>query len=34
MRFEKILDNGRLWAVQYDEDPVNVLDQVFSQWND
>lgn len=34
MKFEKILDNGRLWAVQYDEDPVNVLDKVFSQWND
>lgn len=34
MRFERILDNGRVWAVMYDEDSVNVLDKVFAQWYD
>lgn len=34
MRFERILENGRLWAVVYDGDCVNVLDKVFTQWND
>ena len=34
MRFERILENGRLWAVMYDEDNVNILDKVFVQWND
>ena len=34
MRFERILDDGRLWAVMYDEDKVNVLEKVFNQWND
>ena len=34
MRFERILENGRLWAVMYDGDSVNILDQLFTQWND
>ena len=34
MRFERILDNGRLWAVMYDGDVVNILERVFTQWND
>lgn len=34
MKFEKILDDGRLWAVMYDNDSVNVLEKVFNQWND
>ena len=28
MRFERILDNGRLWAVMYDGDVVNILERV------
>lgn len=34
MQFERLLENGRLWAVVYDEENVNVLEKVFSQWND
>ena len=34
MRFERILENGRLWAVLYDGDCVNILEQLFTQWND
>ena len=34
MNFEKILENGRLWAVVYEENGVNVLDKVFTQWTD
>lgn len=34
MRFERVLENGRLWAVMYDEDSVNILEKVFTQWND
>lgn len=34
MRFERLIDDGRLWAVMYDEDETNVFDKVFSQWND
>lgn len=34
MRFERILENGRLWAVVYDDDKVNILEKVFTQWND
>lgn len=29
-----MLENGRLWAVMYDEDCVNILEKVFTQWND
>ena len=34
MRFERILENGRLWAVMYDGEQVNILEQIFTQWND
>ena len=34
MRFERIIDDGRLWAVMYDGDGVNIMEKVFSQWND
>ena len=34
MRFERILENGRLWAVMYDGDNENILAKVFTQWND
>lgn len=34
MKFERLLEDGRLWAVMYDEDGVNALEKVFSQWND
>ncbi len=34
MRFEKILENGRLWAVMYDGDSENILEKTFEQWND
>lgn len=34
MTFDKILDNNTLWAVRYDEAEDNVLQQLFSQWND
>lgn len=34
MTFDKILDDGRLWAVRYDGDNDNALQNVFNQWND
>ena len=34
MTFDKILPDNRLWAVRYDGEPDNVLQQVFDQWND
>ncbi len=34
MKFERILGNGRLWAVMYDGDVVNILEKTFAQWND
>ncbi len=34
MNFEKILENGRLWAVVYEEDGINILEKVFTQWTD
>ena len=34
MTFDKILEDGRLWAVRYDGDQDNVLQIVFNQWND
>ena len=34
MTFDKILENGRLWAVRYDKDHVNALERVLSQWSD
>ena len=34
MTFDKILDNGCLWAVRYDKDNENALERVMSQWSD
>lgn len=34
MKFDRITDNGNLWAVRYDNCPDNVLDAVLDQWND
>ena len=34
MTFDKILENGTLWAVRYDGDDDNALHKVFNQWND
>jgi hypothetical protein len=34
MTFDKILDDGRLWAVRFDKDNQNALHKVLSQWND
>lgn len=34
MKFDNIDGNGRLWAVKYDEDDVNVLGILFRNWGD
>lgn len=34
MKFDNIDGNGRLWAVKYDENAVNVLSMLFYQWSD
>ena len=34
MTFDKITEDGRLWAVRYDEDPDNILSVLFERWND
>ncbi len=34
MTFDKIIDDGRLWAVRYDKDKDNALQKVLSQWSD
>lgn len=34
MKFEEIKDNGRLWAVRFEDESLNELDKVFTQWND
>ena len=34
MTFDKILSDGRLWAVRYDGEIDNALQIVFNQWND
>jgi hypothetical protein len=34
MTFDKITDDGRLWAVRYDGAEDNVLVTIFEQWND
>lgn len=34
MKFDKILDNGTLWAVRYDSANDNVLQELFEQWSD
>lgn len=32
MTFDKILDDGRLWAVRYDEKEQNCFDELFDRW--
>jgi hypothetical protein len=34
MTFDRILDDGRLWAVRFDKDNENALQKVLSQWSD
>lgn len=34
MTFDKIIEDGRLWAVRYNHDKENALQKVFSQWSD
>ena len=34
MEFAKLLEDGRLWAVQYDEESINCFEKLFSQWYD
>ena len=34
MTFDKIIEDGRLWAVRYNNDKDNALQKVLSQWSD
>ena len=34
MTFEKIIEDGRLWAVRYDGETENALGNLFEQWSD
>ena len=34
MTFDKITEDGRLWAVRYDNGSDNILSILFDQWND
>ena len=34
MKFDKILNNNKLWAVRYENETDNVLRQLFSKWSD
>jgi len=34
MTFDKVIEDGRLWAVRYDNDKDNALQRVMSQWSD
>ena len=34
MTFDKILDDGRLWAVRYDNEQDNCFDSLFAKWYD
>ena len=34
MKFDKILNNNKLWAVRYEYETDNVLQRLFSQWSD
>lgn len=34
MKFDKILEDGRLWAVRYDGKDDNCFDELFGQWFD
>ena len=33
MKFDRITDNGNLWAVRYENSLDNVLDTILDQWN-
>ena len=34
MKFEKLIEDGRIWAAQYEGDVYNAFDLTFSQWTD
>lgn len=34
MTFDDITEDGRLWAVRYDNQADNALYNLFEQWND
>ena len=34
MTYDSITEDGRLWAVKYDDCAENVLYMLFEQWND
>ena len=34
MRFDRLLDDNRLWAVRYDDEESNCFDLLFSSWYD
>ena len=34
MTFDKILDDGRLWAVRYEGHEENCFEELFGQWYD
>lgn len=34
IRFERLTDNGALWATKYEGDSGNIFDVVFDQWAD
>ena len=34
MEFAKILEDGRLWAVKYENEDSNCFDSLFAQWYD
>lgn len=34
MTFDKVIEDGRLWAVRFDNDRENALQKVMSQWSD
>jgi hypothetical protein len=34
MTFDKVIEDGRLWAVRYNHDKENALQKVLAQWSD
>lgn len=34
MTFDKVIEDGRLWAVRYQGDKENALQKVMGQWKD
>ena len=34
MEFDKILEDGRLWAVKHEGETENAFDLLFSRWYD